>query len=218
MAVMNYRAVIFDLDGTLTYTLEDLLISTNHALAQMGRQPRTIEEIRTFVGNGIGNLIRQAMGPDTAQDDYERCLATFREHYVKHCFDHTRLYDGIDPLLRSLREKGIKMGIASNKLQDGVDELYRRYFRGLVDMAMGEREGMRRKPAPDMIEALLSSLGTAKEQCLYVGDSDVDVLTARNSGLRCISVLWGFRNRDEQERAGATTFISSPSELLQFFT
>ncbi len=213
----KYSAVILDLDGTLTYTLEDLLISTNYALEQMGLPKRTLDEVRTFVGNGIGNLIRRAMGEGTKEEDFQRCLAIFSGHYVKHCFDNTRLYDGVDSLLHELRAKGVKSAIVSNKLQAGTDELYRKYFADTVDIAIGEHEGCRRKPAPDMVDMAIERLGVSREECLYVGDSEVDVLTARNAGLPCISVLWGFRDRDELERAGATTFISAPHELLQFF-
>ncbi len=214
---MSHSAVIIALDGTLTNALEDMWLSTNHALRRMGKPQRSIDEVRAFVGNGIGNLIRRTIGQDAPERDYERCLAIFREHYVKHCFDHTRLYDGIDPLLHSLKARGVRVGITSNKLQAGVDELHGKYFRGLVDIAIGEREGMRRKPAPDMVEAALVALGAGKEECLYVGDSEVDILTARNAGLRCVSVLWGFRHRGELEAAGATTFVASPAELLPFF-
>ncbi len=183
----------------------------------MGMPKRTLDEVRTFVGNGIGNLVRRAMGEGTEEKDFQRCLAIFSEHYVKHCFDNTRLYDGIDHLLHSLRARGVKNAIVSNKLQAGTNELYRKYFAETVDVAIGEHEGCRRKPAPDMVDEAIERLGVSKDECLYVGDSEVDVLTARNSGLKCISVLWGFRDREELEHAGATTFISEPRELLRFF-
>ncbi len=233
----RYRAVIFDLDGTLTYTLDDLMISVNHALSLMGLPTRTLDEIRSFVGNGVGRLVRLAMGggkeggdkatgsiprgskPEggtPSEEDYQRCLALFREHYVQHCFDHTRLYPGVSALLGELRHRGIPTAIVSNKLQAGVDELYDKWFDATVAVAIGEREGMRRKPAPDMVEAALRALGARREETLYVGDSEVDIQTARASGLRCISVLWGFRGRAELEAAGATEFIESPPELLAY--
>ncbi len=214
---MKYSTAIFDLDGTLTYTLEDLLISTNYALERMGLPKRSLEEVRMFVGNGIGNLVRRSMGDNVEEEAFQRCLAIFSEHYVQHCFDNTRLYDGIDNLLHSLHKGGVKSAIVSNKLQAGVDELYRMFFAETVDVAIGEHDGCARKPAPDMVDEAIERLGVKKHECLYVGDSEVDVLTARNAGLQCVSVLWGFRNREELVRAGASTFISEPQELLQFF-
>ncbi len=215
---VKYSAAIFDLDGTLTYTLEDLWVSTNHALSLMGLPRRSLQEVRLFVGNGVGRLIRRAMPEGTSQEDYERCLSLFKDHYVRHCFDHTRLYDGVDELLLALRERGVAVAIVSNKLQAGVDELWRKFFSLTVSVAVGEHDGLSRKPAPDMVDEAIRRLGVSKAECLYVGDSEVDILTALGASLPCVSVLWGFRTREELERAGATTFISRPDELLGYFT
>ena len=210
-----YKAIIFDLDGTLTDTLRDLYDSVNYALRKMGFPERTMDEVRNFVGNGIHRLIERAVPKDTSEEVLEMCFAHFREHYVVHCQDHTCLYPGIDTLLKELHERGIKLAIVSNKLQAGVDELYATYFQNTVNIAIGEQEGLRRKPSPDMIEFVLKKLGINKEEALYVGDSEVDIATANNAGLPCISVLWGFRHREELTKAGATSFISHPHELLE---
>ena len=210
-----YKAIIFDLDGTLTDTLRDLYDSVNYALRKMGFPERTMDEVRNFVGNGIHRLIERAVPKDTSEEVLEMCFANFREHYVVHCQDHTCLYLGIDTLLKELHERGIKLAIVSNKLQAGVDELYATYFQDTVNIAIGEQEGLRRKPSPDMIEFVLKKLGINKEEALYVGDSEVDIATANNAGLPCISVLWGFRHREELTKAGATSFISHPHELLE---
>lgn len=210
---MKYKAIIFDLDGTLTDTLVDLAASANHALASMGMPQRSIEEVRQFVGNGVRKLIERAVPTGTSEADFERCFANFRQYYLVHCQDNTCLYPGVASMLQELKGKGLKLAIVSNKLQSGVDELYRAYFQDLVDVAIGEREGIVRKPAPDMVEIALSELGVTKEEAVYVGDSEVDVLTAQNSGLPCISVLWGFRDRDILLAHGATCLVERPEEI-----
>lgn len=211
------KAVIFDLDGTLLDTLEDLHLSTNHALRACGFPERSLAEVRRFVGNGIGMLIRRAVPEGTSEAEVERCLAAFRSHYVLHCQDHTRLYPGIRPLLLELKRRGVAMAIVSNKLQAGVSELAHRFFGDTIQVAIGEREGIARKPAPDMVFEAMRQLHVAPEDCLYVGDSDVDLATARNAGLPCISVLWGFRDREFLARHGATTFAARPDEILKSF-
>lgn len=213
----QYKAVLFDLDGTLTYTLEDLWLSVNYALGGMNMPERTLEEVRQFVGNGVEVLMRQAVPEGTTEEAFFRCFSRFKAHYVEHCQDHTRLYDGILPLMDALKERGVKMAIVSNKLQAGVDELYQQYFSQYMAVAIGEREGVGRKPAPDMALLAMRELGMQPEDCLYVGDSEVDVATARTAGLDCLAVLWGFRSREALEQAGATRFAQRPEEVLQFF-
>lgn len=208
------KAVIFDLDGTLTYTLQDLWLSTNYALSQMFFPTRTIDEVRRFVGNGVRRLMEQAVPDGIDAQQFEQCFEHFRRHYVAHCQDHTCLYDGIAQLLRQLKEQGVPMAIVSNKLQAGVDELYVRYFRDTIAFAIGEQPSLQRKPAPDMVHAALHRLGVSAAEAVYVGDSEVDLLTARNAGLPCISVLWGFRDRNQLLEAGARTLVSTPQELL----
>ena len=208
------RALIFDLDGTLLDSLQDLCLSTNHALLQMGYPQRSLEEVRRFVGNGVHRLIERAVPPGTTPDDLEACFRHFQQHYLLHCQDHTAPYPGIPDMLRQARQRGYRTAIVSNKLQAGVDELYDAHFRQLVDVAIGERPSLRRKPAPDMVLYALRHLRLSPHEALYIGDSEVDVLTAQAAALPCISVLWGFRSRHELEAAGATRFASSPADLL----
>lgn len=214
MKVENIRAVVFDLDGTLLNTLEDLANATNWALRHNGLPERTIDEVRRFVGNGVRRLIERAVPADTEAALLEQVFADFKTYYVSHCQDCTCLYDGIPEMLEQLKAGGYKMAIVSNKLQAGVDELYEFYFRETIEVAVGEREGIRRKPAPDMVETALKELGISADEAVYVGDSDVDLQTARNSGLACISVLWGFRDRDFLVEHGATCMVERPAEIV----
>lgn len=213
----HYKAAIFDLDGTLMDSLQDLWLSVNHALGQMGFPGRSIDEVRQFVGNGVGKLVQRAVPQGTDEVLTEQCLRLFKQHYVEHCREHTAPYEGIIPLLQVLHRQGILTAIVSNKLQSGVDELADEHFQGLIDVAIGEREGIRRKPAPDMVDLAVRQLDMEKADCLYIGDSDVDVQTAVNAGLDCVAVLWGFRSRDVLLQAGATRFAEHPAELLEFF-
>lgn len=208
------KAVVFDLDGTLLDTLEDLANATNWALRQNGLPERTKDEVRQFVGNGIRHLIERAVPEGSSEEVLAKTFSDFKDYYVAHCQEKTRLYEGIPEMLQTLKEQGYRLAIVSNKLQAGVDELYERYFRNTVSVAVGERHGMRRKPAPDMVEAALQSLGVTADEAVYVGDSDVDMQTARNSGLPCISVLWGFRDRAFLEAHGATCFAENPSDVI----
>ncbi len=210
----KYKALIFDLDGTLADSLEDLWLSTNHALHSMGWPGRTLDEVRSFVGNGVHLLIERAVPQGTAADMVERCFREFRTHYVEHCMDHTAPYKGIPELLAALDHKGYRMAIVSNKLQAGVDAMYSRHFARHVHVAIGEHAGVRRKPAPDMVLEAMERLGAGREECVYVGDSDVDILTAQESGLPCISVLWGFRDREFLIAHGAATLAAQPSDIL----
>ncbi len=205
--------VVFDLDGTLLNTLEDLADSTNHALRLHGMPERSLEEIRRFVGNGVRKLIERAVPEGTDEARFEEVFADFKRYYVNHCMVKTDLYPGIRELLRTLKAEHYKTAIVSNKLQSGVDELYRHYFTDTVEIAVGERSGMQRKPAPDMVELALREMGATQEETVYVGDSDVDIATAVNSGLPCISVLWGFRDRDFLEQHGGRLFVKTPMEI-----
>jgi len=211
---MKATTIIFDLDGTLTNTLDDLWISTNYALNQMGWKERTIEEVKHFVGNGIHKLIERSVPVGVASCEVEKCFEIFQEHYITHCQDHTGLYPGVKEMLHEVKQKGFRTAIVSNKVQAGVNELYNTYFRGLIDIAVGQNGKCNLKPSPEMVEMALTRLHAQKEETLYVGDSEVDVMTARNSGLTCISVLWGFRGEKELQEAGADTFISHPSQLV----
>ena len=175
---------------------------------------RTLDEVRQFVGNGVQQLIRRAVPEGTSEEVFRKTFSDFKQYYVVHCQEKTCLYDGVPEMLKALKSQGYRLAIVSNKLQAGVDELYERYFNDTVEVAVGERPEVNRKPAPDMVMAALAALGVTADEAVYVGDSDVDLQTARNSGLPCISVLWGFRDRDFLVGHGATTMISTPAELV----
>lgn len=225
---------IFDLDGTLLDTLADLAAATNHALTTYGLPQRTLSEVRQMVGNGVRRLMLRAvhepLSPDggktwvedpvTANADgslhprFDEILAEFKRYYVAHCRDNTRLYPGITTLLTGLQRRGCRLAVVSNKLQAGVTELRNTYFPEWIDVAIGEREGIARKPDPAMLYVAIEALGAEKSSVHYVGDSDVDILTARRAGVPCISVLWGFRDRPFLERHGATCLAETPADIL----
>ena len=210
-----YKTYIFDLDGTLLNTLGDLAASTNYALRQYGMPEHTIDDVRRFVGNGVGKLIERAIPEGLANPQYEDVLATFRKHYMLHSLDTTAPYPGIESLLHSLRSHGCNVAVVSNKFYNATVELCRHFFADTVEVAIGERENIRRKPAPDSVFEAMRQLGVSAEDTVYVGDSDVDVATARNSGIPCISVLWGFRDRDFLIEHGATTFVNTPEDIIK---
>ena len=208
--------IIFDLDGTLLDTLEDLTYSVNHAMLHSGFTPRTIEEIKGFVGNGVAKLIERCIPDGKDNPLYEETLSVFKEHYEIHCKDMTKPYDGILPLLDELCVKGYKLGIVSNKFDSAVKELSQLYFGDRILSSIGESDTIRKKPAPDTAYQVLEELSSSKENSIYVGDSNVDIETAANVPMRCISVTWGFKTKDELIEAGANPalMIASPKELL----
>ena len=210
----RYSTYIFDLDGTLLDTLQDLANATNHALRTMQLPERSVDEVRRFVGNGVRKLIERAVPADTPTDVTEKTLAEFKEYYLHHSQDTTKPYDGVTEALAHLRERGCRVAVVSNKFLDATEHLCKHYFPGLVEVAIGEHEGCRKKPSPDTVEEALRKLGVGKDDAVYVGDSDVDIETARNSALPCISVLWGFRDKDFLLSHGAQTLASSMEELL----
>ncbi len=212
---MRYQTVIFDLDGTLLDTLDDLAAATNFALAQHGLPLRTTEEVRWFVGNGIRKLIERAVPANTPVDEQEAVLATFNKYYKAHCNDATKAYDGVMELLAKLRSAGCKTAIVSNKAYYGVQELVQRYFADKLDAACGERSGIAKKPAPDMLLAVMEKLGADKQATIYVGDSDTDIETARNAGVPCIGACWGFRGREFLVQHGAELLAETPGEVLE---
>lgn len=207
--------IVFDLDGTLLNTLEDLADSTNYALRQYGFTERTLEEIRAFVGNGVRKLIERALPEGAENPLFNSVFSCFKSYYVDHCMEKTGLYAGIPEMLHELKSAGYHLAIVSNKLQSGVDELYEHYFSDTVEVAVGERPELNRKPAPDMVLLALEKLGVSTDEAVYVGDSDVDVATARNSGLPCISVLWGFRDKEFLVQHGAHRFAQTPEEICR---
>lgn len=214
------KAVIFDLDGTLLNTLDDLADSTNYALSRFGYPTRTIEEVRQFVGNGVAKLIERAIPEGKNNPNFEKCLAIFKENYAQNMYNKTAPYNGIIEMLSNLKSKGIKIAVVSNKFDLAVKELCKKYFEGFIDFAAGENEaqGIKKKPAPDTVISVLNEFNFAPEDAVYVGDSDVDIMTAKNSKMPCISVTWGFRDKKFLLENGATILINAPSEIYNHLT
>lgn len=210
----DYDTYIFDLDGTLLSTLDDLAICTNYALKSNGLPERSTDEVRRFVGNGVLKLMERAVPQGQANPKFESAYNTFREYYLLHSLDNTHPYPGIVEMLSELRRRNKRIAVVSNKFCTATEELCRHFFKQYVEVAIGEGNGVRKKPAPDEVEMALKKLGAQRSGAVYVGDSDVDIATARNSGLPCVSVLWGFRDKEFLLEHGATTLISSPEELL----
>lgn len=209
----KYKTYIFDLDGTLLSTLADLAASTNYALCTHHMPERSLDEVRRFVGNGVKKLMERAIPDGLNNPLFEETFATFRQHYMQHNLDTTQPYPGIMQLLEQLKAEGKNIAVVSNKFYAATRELCRHFFGDLVPVAIGEREDIRKKPAPDTVIEALRELGVDKEGAVYIGDSDVDIMTAKNSGMPCVSVLWGFRDKDFLIEHGATTLISKPEEM-----
>jgi len=201
--------ILFDLDGTLLDTLEDLLDATNYALNLHGYPSRQLKELRRFVGNGAENQIRMALPAGAAPEEVAKVLASYKPYYTAHCQVKTRPYRGIPEALSALSED-YPLAIVSNKPDAAVKRLCGGCFLGIH--AQGEAPGCPRKPAPDMVKIAMAAIGV--EDCLYVGDSEVDILTAKNAGVPCLSVLWGFRDKDELMSAGGTYFSKAPEALV----
>ena len=203
-------AIMFDLDGTLLNTLDDLADAVNHTLAHFGCPQRTKEEVRRFVGNGALRLIRLALPGNPDDPDEETVLEYFRTYYAAHSQVKTCPYTGISEALAEIMRE-FPVAIVSNKPDNAVKILCSQYFPGVY--ALGESSACPRKPAPDMVYQAMAAIGA--DRCIYVGDSEVDVLTAKNAGVSCLSVLWGFRSRAELEEAGASRFCQIPANLLK---
>jgi cysteine synthase A len=213
-----YKAIVFDLDGTLLDTLEDLADAVNAALRSFSLPTRSLDEVREFVGNGAANLIARAAGEENAERHAE-ILQAFREYYAVHCADKTKPYDGVLSLLAGLKSRGVKTAVLSNKPDSAVKALAIEYFPNLLCEVAGENEraGIKRKPAPDALFAVMERLGVNERETLYVGDSDVDVQTAKNAGVDCVAVTWGFRDETFLAKHGATKFVRSPLEILEYY-
>lgn len=211
----NYDIYVFDLDGTLLNTLKDLTLSVNAAMRFVGAQERSQEEVRSFVGNGIRLLIERALGKRAAETEtFLTAFSHFKEYYGAHMCDHTAPYAGVTELLTRLKAAGKKTAVVSNKADFAVRELCRRYFGALIDAAAGENEeaGIRKKPAPDAVFAAIERLGGGT--AVYIGDSEVDILTARNAALPCISVCWGFKDEAFLLSHGAERLVHTPDEIF----
>ena len=212
---MKYDAIFFDLDGTVIDSLQDIADAVNHTMRRFGLPEHTAQALKPHLGWGVGHLMASIL-PETSEARREEILAHYRPYYARHAGDHSRPFDGILPMLARLKADGLVLAILSNKPDAAVQPLHERYFSGLVRLSVGELEGVRRKPHPDMVESAARRLGVALERCLYVGDSEVDIDTAKNAGIDCLCVTWGFRDRDALLRAGAKYIVDTPEELIAF--
>lgn len=211
---MKIEAVIFDLDGTLLNTLEDLTDAVNYALSKYHLPQRTISEVRGFVGNGVRRLMMKAVPNGENNPEFESVLTTFKQYYDVHCNDKTRPYEGVLELIDALKERNVKLAIVSNKVDSAVQILKKRYF-PQIGVAVGDCEGIQRKPAADSVLLAMTKCDAKKDTSVYVGDSEVDIETAKNAGIKCISVLWGFRDKEQLLENGAQLLIEKPFALLE---
>lgn len=209
------KAIIFDLDGTLLNTLEDLRSAVNAALAKRGLPPRTLEEVRTFVGNGIRNLMQRSLPQGTSDEEIDAALADFRAYYYQHLCDATMPYEGIPEMIDELARRGVHMAVLSNKVDEASKELMEHFFPKRFALVFGERKGIPRKPNPMSCMEVMQRLKVKPEEVLYVGDSGVDMQTAQNAGLYGVGVTWGFRSREVLQENGAKTLIDRPEQLLE---
>ncbi|MBQ2740526.1 MAG: HAD-IA family hydrolase [Clostridia bacterium] len=215
---MRYSVVLFDLDGTLLNTLDDLTDAVNVALKEQDLPVCTREEVRGYIGNGVATLLARAAKGKSGEVNAEKMLADFKRYYASHCQDETRPYDGVMELLLRLKAEGRKIGVVSNKVDFAVKGLCKTYFGNLIDVAIGENEegGVRKKPAPDSVLEAMRILGVSPADTVYVGDSEVDIQTAKNADLDCISVLWGFKDREFLLENGASCLAEDVEELRRF--
>ncbi len=209
---MKYTTVIFDLDGTLLDTLDDLTDSVNHAMSSMGWPLRDKRDVRFYLGNGIKRLMELCSPKGISEEEFDKAFATFKAYYNEHNQDKTAPYEGVVQVMEHFKEQGIKMAIVSNKVHEAVLALRDKFF-PYVDVAIGDAPGMARKPEPNSCYKALELLGSTKDESVYIGDSEVDLLTAKNAGLDCITVLWGFRDKEYLIEHGATTLVETPEEL-----
>ena len=213
--IMKNRYIIFDMDGTLLDSLTDLQNTLNYCFKKEGFPERTYQEVRTFVGNGLRTLIERAVPQGTPDEKTDEILEIFKPHYMEHCMDYTAPYAGIMDMLAKLKDAGYKMAIVSNKADAALKHLSEHFFGEFIDVAVGERAGMNKKPAPDLVYLAMEEIGATKDNTVYIGDSEVDYQTAMNSGLKCISVLWGFRDKDLLESYGAKCFANTPNDVVK---
>lgn len=208
------KAVVFDLDGTLLNTLGDLAASVNHALESFGFPKRSIDEVRSFIGNGVVMLVHRSVPLKTEKQVEEACFRCFREHYLEHMEDTTAPYDGVNELISELSRRGIRTAVVSNKLDKAVKELCKKHF-PLLDCAFGVDDESERKPSPKNVFKALNALGADAKDAVYVGDSEVDVQTAKNAGLDMIGVTWGYRTKEQLLFSGAPLTVNDTKELLK---
>ena len=210
---MPYTTYIFDLDGTLLDTLQDLANAVNYSMRTMKYPERTLDEVRRFIGDGMKMLIRRAVPAETGEEDCEKALALFREYYNAHLCDCTTVYGGMGELISTLKADGKKLAVVSNKADDASNAVVHHFFGDSFDIVLGRREDFPPKPEPDSVLYVMKQLGSDTAECIYIGDSDTDVDTAHNAGLPCIGVTWGNRERRLLEEKGAEFIVDSPEEI-----
>lgn len=215
---MAIKAILFDLDGTILDTLDDLVTSVNFALATLGFPTRTNLELRAILGNGVHNLIRRALPETATDDDFEKCLAVYKSHYEINKTNTTVPFPGITEAMKALRADGYKLAVISNKHNEAAQGLFNLFFKDYMDFAIGNSAELPKKPAPDMVFHTLEALSVNQDEAIYVGDSEVDIKTAENANLPCIAVTWGFRDEDILKESGAKVIIHSPNELYSTIT
>jgi len=212
---MEINTVIFDLDGTLLNTLDDLYLAFNYAIKSFGYPERSKEEIKSFVGNGIKKAIERALPEKVSEEELNYIINVFKDYYQKNMYKNTKVYDGILQMLAELKNRGYKLAVVSNKYDAAVKKLCGEYFDNYIDCAVGEVKGTDRKPNPIGIYKVMEELKVNKEQAVYVGDSDVDIKTAQNADIPCISVLWGFKEKDFLMQNGARVFAENPNDIVK---
>jgi len=215
---LTNKTVIFDLDGTLLYTLEDLKDSVNFALSKFNYPPKNLEEIRNFVGNGVKVLMELSIPQGKNNENFNECLAIFKTHYAQNMYNKTKPYDGIIEMLENLQNLGFKTAVVSNKFDLATKELCKKYFAEKIEIAIGESENIRKKPAPDSIFKVMEILNSNKNSTYFVGDSEVDIQTAQNANIKCISVTWGYKDKEFLLKNGAKFLANSPKEILEIIS
>lgn len=213
---MRYKLYIFDLDGTILDTLTDLWSAVNYTMRQFDYPTLTKEQVADRTGNGIARLVRLSLPEGVDEDTQKRALAIFKQYYVEHCADNTKPYEHIKDVIATLKESGAKCAVISNKADEAVQKLAKDYFDGLYDVVMGQKDGVRQKPYPDEVESVLKELDVKRQDAVYIGDSEVDVQTAKNAGLDLIAVSWGFRGKARLAESGANVIIDTPEQILQY--
>lgn len=212
---MSINTIIFDLDGTLLYTLEDLNDSVNFALEKHNYPLRSLDEVRGFVGNGVALLIERALPSCVSENTKAECLRTFKEHYSKNMFNKSRPYDGVVEVLEQLKRNGYNLAVVSNKHDEAVKNLVNTYFSSLFDVVVGQSDSVLPKPSIDGVDMVLKTLSVDASECVFVGDSEVDIQTANNAGMSCMSVVWGYKDIEFLYKNGASVLLYYPEEILE---
>ena len=211
---MKYTTIVFDCDGTLLDTLTDLRNAVNYVLRAHDLPERSVPEVKAALGNGVAHLMRQSLPDSISEAEFNTYLDEFKAYYGEHLQDYTAPYPGMLDVLDTLRAKGYKLAIVSNKIQEGITPLNKEYFGNRLPVAIGERPGLQRKPAPDMVLQALKELDSTQDESIYIGDSEVDVATAKNSGLLCIGVTWGFRDEQLHKDLGVTHIARKAEDIV----